>query len=215
MNQLISVLADGKLRYYLTDGDELVEFALVNVGAIGHANGQAAVAIATVGAAMVDGFGLDHRRATVTPRALPPGPDDGTTVTMMAWEEVVAYITAHPGQSTTGVRRGLGWPSAAIQTALRRAGRNHGLIRQDSAGRWHPDSPGSTPRPKRRPVDSEATDRVLAAITAQPGAATAELRAAADVTAQQWTHCVATLRQRGISLRCEGWSTTARWYVDE
>jgi hypothetical protein len=51
-------MADDQVRYFLADGDELTEFAIVNVGVGMPINGHAAVSIANVGVAMVDNFGL-------------------------------------------------------------------------------------------------------------------------------------------------------------
>jgi hypothetical protein len=212
MNQLISVLADGKLRYYLTTGDELTEFAIVNIGDVRRANGHAAVAIATVGAAMVDGFGLDHHRpALAGPRELPPPPPPGGG---LLYQRVAGWVTDHPGQRPTAIAAAVGTTTSGCTSALRRA-RDKGLI-TNANSRWYP--AGTKPNRTRhaRPpgsVDADV-DRLVAGVTAQPGATTAQLRAVTGLNQHQWGRAVATARARGMPIRREGWSTGARWYPE-
>lgn len=113
MRQLVSVVSDGALRYFLHDGGEAIQVAqLVDPGVDVGAVIEIGVSLGSLYSKMpVDGLvggqvkpAKPAKEVAPAPAALPPSPPEPkvkyarTNVTV---EEIIDYITKHPGVRTT------------------------------------------------------------------------------------------------------------------
>jgi hypothetical protein len=162
MRQIVSVLdGDGKLRYFLADGEELTEFAIVNAGLIrsnnGHGAAMAAMAIANVGVAMTANFALGARGGGTgverAPRALPaaeaPAPTPASrgskppSQNQRAWsrdKRLLAALQEHPGLRRAELRALLGCTEPQFSGSIGRL-KSAGKVRVEGwaqAARWYP-----------------------------------------------------------------------------